>query len=88
MVLEDLIEKQKELADSEYPVVFDKAQVKSRQKVFHTFILKTKGNLIYRLDEQKSVLEMIDAHNEMMNQMNKITSNTLDLNTLLKEVGN
>ena len=85
LVLEDLIEKQKELEESEYPAVFDTPQIKSRQKVLHTFILKTKGNLIYQLDAQKSILEMINAHNEMMNQMNVITSNTLDLKTLLEE---
>ncbi len=85
LVLEDLIEKQKALEESEYPETFDKPQIKSRQKVFHTFILKTKGDLIYRVDSQKSVLEMIEAHNSMLNQMNSITSNTLDLKTLLEE---
>lgn len=85
LVLEDLIEKQKALEESEYPESFDKPQIRSRQKVFHTFILKTKGDLIYRIDSQKSVLEMIEAHNSMLKQMNAITSNTLDLKTLLEE---
>lgn len=85
LVLEDLIEKQKVLGESDYPEAFDKPQIKSRQKVFHTFILKTKGDLIYRIDVQKSVKEMIEAHNVMLNQMNAITSNTLDLKTLLEE---
>lgn len=85
LVLEDLVEKQKTLEESEFPEVFNKPQIKSRQKVFHTFILKTKGDLIYRLDSQKSVLEMIEAHNSMLAQMNSITSNTLDLKTLLGE---
>lgn len=85
LVLEDLIEKQKLLEESEYPETFDKPQVKSRQKVFQTFILKTKGDLIYRIDSKKSILEMIEAHNSMLNQMNSITSNTLDLKTLLEE---
>jgi len=85
LVLEDLIEKQKALEESEYPETFNKPQIKSRQKVFHTYILKTKGDLIYRIDSQKSVLEMIAAHNSMLNQMNSITSNTLDLKSLLEE---
>lgn len=85
LVLEDLIEKQKLLQDSEYPEALNKAQIKSRQKVFHTFILKTKGDLIYRIDVQKSVLQMINAHNTMLNQMNVITGNTLDLKKLLDE---
>lgn len=84
LVLEDLIEKQKALAESTYPEPFNKPQIKSRQKVFHTFVLKSKGDLIYRIDSQKSVLEMIDSHNAMINQMNAITSNTLDLKTLLE----
>jgi len=85
LVLDDLIEKQKALEESKYPEAFDKPQIKSRQKVFHTFILKTKGDLIYRVDTKKSVLEMIEAHNSMLTQMNSITSNTLDLKTLLEE---
>ncbi|TMM58559.1 hypothetical protein FEE95_03765 [Maribacter algarum] len=85
LVLEDLIEKQKALEESTYPEAFDKPQIKSRQKVFHTFILKTKGDLIYRIDSKISVLEMIEAHNAMLNQMNSITNNTLDLKTLLEE---
>lgn len=85
LVLEDLIEKQKALEASEYPEPFDKPQIKSRQKVFHTFILRTKGDLIYRIDSKKSVLKMIEAHNAMLTQMNAITSNTLDLKTLLEE---
>jgi len=85
LVLEDLLEKQKTLEESEYPETFDKPQIKSRQKVFHTFILKAKGDLIYRIDTKKSVVEMIEAHNDMLTQMNSITSNTLDLKTLLEE---
>ena len=85
LVLEDLIEKQKDLQKSTYPEAFNKAQIKSRQKVFHTFILKTKGDLIYRIDVQKSISQMIESHNSMLDQMNVITGNTLDLKTLLDE---
>lgn len=84
LVLEDLIGKQKALEESEYPEAFDKPQIKSRQKVFHTFVLKTKGDLIYRLDAKASVLQMIAAYNAMLDQLNSITGNTLDLNELLK----
>ena len=85
LVLEDLIEKQKDLQKSTYPEAFNKAQIKSRQKVFHTFILKTKGDLIYRIDVQKSISQMIESHNSMLDQMNVITGNTLDLKKLLDE---
>jgi len=85
LVLEDLIEKQKALKESDYPAEFDKPQIKSRQKVVHTFVLKTKGNLEYRLDSQESIIELLNAYNALQNQFNVITNNTLDINTLLEE---
>ena len=85
LILEDLIEKQKTLAESDYPTTFNQPQIKSRQKVFHTFVLKTKGDLIYGLDSEESVLKMINGYNALLNQMNTITSNTLDLKSLLDE---
>lgn len=85
LIIEDLIENQKLLADSEYPRAFNKPQVKSRQKVFHTFILKTKGDLEYRMDPQLSVREMIDAYNALRNQFDIISTNTLDIKKLLEE---
>ncbi|NNE77639.1 MAG: hypothetical protein HKN31_11270, partial [Pricia sp.] len=50
LTIENLIEAQKNLEGSEYPPELDIAQVKSRQKVFKTYILKVKGDLIYRID--------------------------------------
>ncbi len=85
LVLEDLIEKQKLLQKSTYPKVFDVPQIKSRQKVFHTFILKTKGDLIYSIDTKESVNQLIDAYNAMLKQFDRITGKTLDLKTLLDE---
>ena len=84
LVLEDLIEKQKLLARSTYPVDFNKPQIKSRQKVFHTFLLRIKGNIEYQLDVEAPILEMINAHNALLNQFNVIM-NRLDINTLLEE---
>lgn len=85
LVLEDLIEKQKALSESEYPEPYDKPQIKSRQKALYTYILKIKGDLVYRVDTKESVVQMIEAHNAMLYQMNLISSNTLDLKTLLEE---
>ncbi len=85
LILEDLIDKQKTLTESDYPITFNTPQIKSRQKVFHTFVLKTKGDLIYSIDSEDSVLKMINAYNAILNQMNTITSNTLDLKSLLDE---
>lgn len=83
LVLDDLIEKLKLLEKVDYPQPFNKPQIKSRQKVFHTYVLKTKGDMFYRIDAQTSVLQMINAHNDVLNQMNAITGNTLDLKSLL-----
>lgn len=84
LVLEDLIEKQKLLAKSTYPDDFNTPQIKSRQKVLHTFLLKAKGHIAYQLDIEVPVLEMINAHNALLNQFN-VTMNRLDINTLLDE---
>jgi hypothetical protein len=85
LIVEDLIEKQNLLAESGYPESFDQPQIKSRQKVFQTFVLKTKGNLEYRIDPQQSVKEMIEAYNAWHNQFDIITNNTLDIKKLLEE---
>ena len=85
LVIEDLIEKQKLLEASEYPEIFDKPQIKSRQKVFKTYFLRVKGNLEYRLDPQEPVLEMINAYNAVRNQFNVSLNNTLDTKLILGE---
>ncbi|NNE02190.1 MAG: hypothetical protein HKN52_03405 [Eudoraea sp.] len=85
LVLEDLIEKQKELAESEYPMEFDIPQIKSRQKVVQTFILKTSATVEYRTDPTEPAIEMINAYNALRNQFNVIVNNTLDTNLLLDE---
>lgn len=86
LVIENLVEKQKALEESEYPETFGKPQVKSRQKVFKTFMLKVKGDLYYRTAPEASVTEMITAYNAFREQFNVIVSNTVDLNLILEEV--
>lgn len=83
--IEDLIEKQNALEASEYPDTFDRPEVKSRQKVFKTYMLKVKGDLFYRKDPQESVLQMINAYNAFRNQFNVIVNNTLDTDLILEE---
>jgi len=85
LVIEDLIDKQTVLKKSKYPIEFDISQIKSRQKVVHTFILKTKGNLEYNIDTQETIVDLLKANNAMRNQFNVITNNTLDINTLIEE---
>lgn len=77
LTIEELIENQKKLEASEYPEVYDIPQIRGRQKVFKTYILKTKGNLEYRQDPKQSILEMIKAFNDLRNQFNVVVNNTL-----------
>ncbi len=85
LVIDDLVEKQKGLAESEYPEKFEMPQIKGRLTMFKTFLLKVKGDLHYRLDVQKSTLEMVNAYNAFRNQFNIIANNTLDTELLLEE---
>ena len=84
-VIDDLIEKQKLLAASTYPEAFDIPQIKSRQRVFRTYILKVKASLEYRTETATPVLEMVQAYNAMRNQFNVVVNNTLDTQLILDE---
>jgi hypothetical protein len=77
LIIEDLVENQKALEVSKYPTEFDIPQVKGRQKVLKTFILKTKGALEYRQDPKVSFAEMITAYNSLRNQFNVEVNNAL-----------
>ena len=85
LTIENIIEEQKLLEDSKYPKEFDKPQIKSRQKVFKTYVLKVKGDLIYRLDPEESVHEMINAYNSLRRQFDILLSSTLDPSLILEE---
>jgi len=85
LTVENIIEEQKLIEASSYPKEFDKPQIKSRQKVFKTYVLKVKGDLIYRLDPEESVIEMIDAYNAQRKQFGIVLSNVLDTKLILGE---
>ncbi len=85
LVIEDLIEKQKLLEKSKYPEEFNTPQIKSRQKIVLTYLLKTKGDLQNRVKAENSILELIDANNAMRNQFNVILNNPLDNKLILDE---
>ncbi|MFS4418476.1 hypothetical protein [Maribacter sp. 2307ULW6-5] len=70
LVVDDLVEKQKALEASEYPERFNAPQVKGRQKVVKTFILKVKGDLIYRQNPEASIKQLIEAFNDLRSQFN------------------
>ena len=85
LVLEEIILKQKEMESSEYPEAFDTPQIKSRQKVFKTFLLKLKAAVEYRKDVIPPAKEMLTAYNAFREQFNVTVNNTLDLNEFLDE---
>ncbi len=84
LLLDEMLEKEKALSGSEYPEVFDKPQIFSRQKVFRTYLLKTKASLEYRTDTQEAAKEMILAYNALSRQFNVLIHSKLD-STLLSD---
>ncbi|MCE2613861.1 hypothetical protein LVD13_12840 [Flavobacteriaceae bacterium D16] len=85
LVLEEIILKQNEMESSEYPEAFDTPQIKSRQKVFKTFLLKLKAAVEYREDVIPPAKEMLASYNAFREQFNVTVNNTLDLNEFLDE---
>lgn len=85
LVLDDLVERQKLLEESAYPAAFDLPQVRGRQRVMKTFILKTKAAVEYRVDATEPAVELINAYNAMRTQFNVLVNNTLDTQLLSDE---
>lgn len=85
LIVEELIENQKKMEDSIYPDAFNISQVKGRQKVFKTYVLKTKGDLEYRQNPKQSIKQMIKAFNDLRNQFNVVVNNTLPDELLANE---
>lgn len=85
LVMEDLVEREKRLAESKYPEQFNLPQVMSRQKVMKTFILKTRAAAEYRIDATPPSIEMIEAYNSLRAQFNVIVNNTLDIQLIEDE---
>jgi hypothetical protein len=85
LIVEDLVENQKKMETSVYPTKFNIPQIKGRQKVLKTYILKAKGDLEYRQDPKVSIEEMIAAYNNFRNQFNVEVNNTLSEDFLSDE---
>lgn len=85
VLVDDLIEKQKLLEASNYPLDFDRADIKSRQKVFKTYILKIKSNMIYDIDPRGAVVEAINAYNAFNTQFSVVLNSKIDTELLTDE---
>ncbi|WP_299798185.1 hypothetical protein [uncultured Maribacter sp.] len=86
-LVDELIENQKKMEESAYPEKFNIPQIKGRQKLFKTYVLKTKGDLEYMQDPKESMKQMITAFNDLRNQFNVVVKNTLP-DELLKNEDN
>ena len=85
LAIDDLTEKEKALAEGDYPEAFDKLQIKGRQQLFRTFLYKVRGNLVDNRDIDEGMEELILAYNAFKNQFNVISGNTLDTKLILNE---
>tara|TARA_R110000868_G_scaffold73955_3_gene214032 strand:- start:2080 stop:2574 length:495 start_codon:yes stop_codon:yes gene_type:complete len=85
IVVEDLIEKQKLLEKSVYPQTFNRPDVKSRQRVFKTYVLKIKSNIEFDINPREAVIEMVRAYNAYNNQFSVVVSSALDTKILFDE---
>lgn len=85
LAIDDILEKEKALRESIYPEVFDKEQIKSRQKVVRTFLLKIKASLAESTDVNEPIKQMLTARNAFRNQFNRIISSKLDTKLILNE---
>ncbi|SHJ67924.1 hypothetical protein SAMN04488007_1080 [Maribacter aquivivus] len=76
-LVDELVENQKLMEEGEYPEKFNIPQIKGRQKLFKTYVLKTKGDLEYMQNPKESMKQMITAFNDLRNQFNVVVNNTL-----------
>lgn len=77
LLLEELNQICKQLEENAFPQPFEKPSVRSRQKVFRTYLGKLEAANYYRLDYQEPVFELMGAYNSMRQQFNVIVRNNL-----------
>jgi hypothetical protein len=85
LAIDDLIEKEKQLAEGTYPELFDVFQVKSRQRVLKTYIYKVKASVLENQETTEPTIEMLEAYNAMRKQFNVIVNSQLDKKLILDE---
>lgn len=78
LLLDDLLELCGQLEGSEFPETFDQASVRSRIKVFKTFLMKTRGALDYRQDYRPALRQSLEAYNALREQLDRIVTSIID----------
>lgn len=85
LAVEDLLEKEVTLRMSEHPEAFDKPQLKSRQRVFRTYLMKLKASIEDRTNVNEPMKQLLTANNAWRNQFNVVVNNKLDTKLLFDE---
>ena len=85
LAIDDLLEKEKTLREGDYPEVFDRPQVKSRQQVLRTYLLKAQASIIDQTDVNEPMKEFLLANNAWRNQFSLLVKNKLDVKLILDE---
>ncbi|MCL6266985.1 hypothetical protein [Flagellimonas myxillae] len=85
LAIDDLIDKEKLLSESEYPGVLDALEIKSRQRVVKTYLFKVKSHILSNSETTEPTIEMINAYNSMRAQFNIVVNSQLDKKLILDE---
>ncbi|MBO0331178.1 hypothetical protein [[Muricauda] lutisoli] len=85
LAIDDLIEKEKNMADGEYPELFDTFQVKSRQRVLRTFLYKVKASILENQPTTEPTIAVLEAYNNIRRQLNVLVNSQLDKKLILDE---
>lgn len=86
LLVQELLEKETNLTQENYPEVFNIAAVKSRQRLVKTYLLKINAALEMQQDPRAPTLELLQAFNDLRLQLNIQKAPKLDLNTLKDEL--
>ncbi|WP_222982989.1 hypothetical protein [Flagellimonas meishanensis] len=85
LAIDDLIEKEKFLSESDYPEIFNTFQIKSRQQVIRTYLYKVKSHILENQETTQPTVEMLEAYNALRKQLNIIVNSQLDKKLILDE---
>lgn len=85
LAIDDLIEKEKNLNEGNYPELYDNFQIKSRQQVIRTYLYKTKAAISENQPTTEPTVQMLEAYNALRKQFNVIVNSQLDKKLILDE---